>query len=392
MRCAGAAGVGCLESIVREKFAVGNREAPVFLGPMEKLETLTARLRAGEDLSPPEVREACAVLLDAGASDEGRADLLAALSGKGETAEEIGAFAEEFLAHALLPEFDRESLGKPLLDVCGTGGDKLKLFNVSTTGVFILAACGVAVAKHGNRGITSPSGGADVLEALGIRIDLPADSVGECLGEVGAAFLFAPLYHPAFKAVVPVRQLLAKRGQRTVFNLLGPLLNPARPDYQVLGLFDAERGPAFAEILGKLGRRRAWAVHGEAGEAGGMDELSTLGPTRVWETVRGTGGTGAPKRVDLLVEASSLGLATPSLEQLQGGDAAENASIVEGILEGTLVGPKRDLAALNAAAGLVVTGLAADLAEGLGLAAEALDSGKGREVLTRWRAYSAAKG
>jgi len=356
---------------------------------MENLEPLTARLRAGEDLAPSEVKLACAVLLDADAPDESRADFLAALSEKGETAEEIGVFAEEFLGHARVPEIDREAVGKPLLDVCGTGGDKLNLFNVSTTSVFLLAACGVAVVKHGNRGITSRSGGADVLEALGIRIDLPEDEVGECLGEVGATFLFAPLYHPAFKAVVPVRQILAQRGQRTVFNLLGPLLNPARPDYQVVGLFDPARGAVYADILGRLGRRRAWAVHGDAGEAGGMDELSTLGRTEVWEVA---GDPEGPKRVDWSVEPSSLGLPTPSIEDLQGGDAAENAAIVEGILGGGLVGPKRDIAALNAAAGLVVTGLAGDLAEGLRAVSEAIDSGEARAVLTRWRAFSASRG
>lgn len=358
---------------------------------MDTLDPLTARLRAGDDLAPAEVRQAAAVLLDPDASDEGRADFLAALSQKGETAGEIGAFAEEFLGHALVPEIDRAALGKPLLDVCGTGGDKLNLFNVSTTSVFLLAACGAAVVKHGNRGITSRSGGADVLEALGIRIDLPAETVGDCLADTGAAFLFAPLYHPAFKAVVPVRQILAQRGQRTVFNLLGPLLNPLRPDYQVVGLFDPARGPVYADILGGLGRARAWAVHGDAGAAGGMDELSTIGPTEVWEVVGGAGDDGGPKRIDRRIEPSSLGLQTPSIEELQGGEAAENAAIVEGILSGAATGPKREIAMLNAAAGLVVCGLAADLAEGLAAAGEAIDSGRAREVLTRWRAFSAAQ-
>ena len=172
---------------------------------------------------------------------------------------------------------DRDAIGKPLLDVCGTGGDKLNLFNVSTTSVFLLAAAGVAVVKHGNRGITSKSGGADALEALGIRIDLPADEFGHCVEEVGAGFLFAPLYHPAFKAVVPVRKLLAERGQRTIFNILGPLLNPARPDYQLIGVFDENLCPVFCRHSAtSRPRERAWAVHGSAGAAGGMDELSTI--------------------------------------------------------------------------------------------------------------------
>ena len=221
---------------------------------------------------------------------------------------------------------------KPLLDVCGTGGDKLNLFNVSTTSVFLLAAAGVAVVKHGNRGITSKSGGADALEALGIRIDLPADEFGHCIEEVGAGFLFAPLYHPAFKAVVPVRKLLAESGQRTIFNILGPLLNPARPDYQLIGVFDENLCPVFADILQRLGRKRAWAVHGSAGAAGGMDELSTIGDTTVFDT--------ALNPDQSPIQPSSLGIETPEITELQGGEAAENAEIITAILEGKDKGAK----------------------------------------------------
>lgn len=344
------------------------------------MEALTQKLSAGEDLTTSEVTEATGMILDENLPEASKADFLAALAQKGETAAEIAAFANEFLAHAVAPNLNREAIGKPLLDVCGTGGDKLNLFNVSTTSVFLLAATGVAVIKHGNRGITSKSGGADALEALGIRIDLPAEDFGRCVEEVGAGFLFAPLYHPAFKAVVPVRKLLAERDQRTIFNILGPLLNPAKPDFQLVGVFDGELGATYSEILGRLGRKRAWTVHGSAGAAGGMDELSTLGTTQVWETLERT-------QSHFSIDSSSLGLPAPELSELTGGDAAENASILTGILDGSITGAKRDLVTLNSAAGLVVTGKATDMSQGLDLAREQIDSGAGLAILHKWRDF-----
>ncbi|MDF1859600.1 MAG: anthranilate phosphoribosyltransferase [Verrucomicrobiales bacterium] len=350
------------------------------------MQELTQALQSGEALSDREIQQATVALLDESMPHGEKADFLAALATKGETASEIAGFASEFLNHAVEPGLDRNRINKPLLDVCGTGGDKLNLFNVSTTSVFLLAAAGVAVVKHGNRGITSKSGGADALEALGIRIDLPPEDFGRCIEEVGAGFLFAPMYHPAFKAVVPVRQLLAQRGQRTIFNILGPLLNPVRPDYQLIGIFDGSLGPAFADILGRLGRKRAWAVHGSAGDAGGMDELSTLGETLVWETIENE--EGVPTRVDSIIQPSSLGIESPSLEELQGGEAAENAELITGILEGTIRGAKRDIVTLNCAAGLVITGLEPELRAGLAQANEILDSGSALETLRRWQNFS----
>ena len=223
-----------------------------------------------------QITEATRAILDESVSKEAKADFLVALAEKGETPAEITGFVLEFLDRALVPPFDREAVGKPLLDVCGTGGDKLDLFNVSTTSVFLLAAAGIAMVKHGNRGITSKSGGADVLEALGIRIDLPPEDFCRCVESVGAGFLLAPQYHPAFGAIAPVRKILAERGQATIFNRLGPLLNPVQPDFQLIGIFDESAGPAFAEILGRLGRKEAWAVHGKTETGAGMDELSTL--------------------------------------------------------------------------------------------------------------------
>ncbi|MDF1826035.1 MAG: anthranilate phosphoribosyltransferase [Verrucomicrobiales bacterium] len=344
------------------------------------MDSLIQKMAAGEELDATDLNSATSMILDETTTDESKADFLAALADKGETAAEIAGFAGEFLTRAVEPELDRSSSGKPLLDVCGTGGDKLNLFNVSTTSVFILAAAGVAVIKHGNRGITSKSGGADALEALGIRINLPADDFGRCVEEVGAGFLFAPLYHPAFKAVVPVRKLLAERGQRTIFNILGPLLNPAKPDYQLVGVFDGSFGSTYADILQKLGRKRAWAVHGSAGDAGGMDELSTLGESSIWETRNGT-------RDEFSFDPATLGLARPDLQELTGGEATENAAIITGILNGSITGPKRDLVTLNSAAGLVITGLAADFTAGLELAREQINSGAATAVLKKWQSF-----
>jgi anthranilate phosphoribosyltransferase len=318
-------------------------------------------------LPPDLVAEAASALLDPEVPEDAKADFLTALSERRETPEEIGAFAAAFLERAVAPTLDRSAIGKPLLDVCGTGGDKLGLFNVSTTAVFVLAACGVAVVKHGNRGITSPSGGADVLEALGIRIDLAPGDFGRCLEEVGAGFLFAPLYHPAFKAVAPVRARLGREGKRTLFNLLGPLLNPARPAYQLIGVFD----PAIA----------AWVVHGTTDTGSGMDELSTLGPSHVWKS-RGE------NPFESVIEPASLGIAAATTADLQGGDATENAAHLVAILEGRDRGPKRDIVSLNAAAGLVICGLAVDLSEGIALAAAAIDSGRALAVLQRWREFA----
>lgn len=345
------------------------------------MQLLTEEIEKGRELPPEAIARAAAGLLDESVAVEEKAAFLAALADRGETPGEIAGFADAFLGRAVVPTLDREAIGRPLLDVCGTGGDKLDLFNISTASVFVLAACGVAVVKHGNRGITSKSGGADVLEALGIRIDLPPEEFGRCVEEVGAGFLFAPLYHPAFKAVVPVRQLLAKEGRRTLFNLLGPLLNPARPDYQVIGVFDPALGQAFAEILFRLGRTLAWTVHGTTESGAGMDELSILGPSQVWSTA-------LPDRVESIITPSSLGFAPATTADLAGGDARENAVLLERILSGEDRGPKRDIVVLNAAAGLVVTGKADDLASGIALAGEGIDGGGAAEVLARWRRFA----
>ena len=203
------------------------------------MEALTNQLKTGQDLAVEHVEQAASQLLDESVAVDQKAAFLESLSSKGETPAEIAAFVTEFLRHAVRPPVNLADLSGPSIDVCGTGGDKLNLFNVSTTSMFILAAGGVVVVKHGNRGITSKCGGADVLEALGIRIDLPPEQFAETVAAEKVGFMLAPQYHPAFKAVVPVRKLLAEKGVRTIFNLIGPLLNPVQPDYQLVGVFDS---------------------------------------------------------------------------------------------------------------------------------------------------------
>lgn len=343
------------------------------------MQDLTDAIQSGE-LTEEQVGRAATALLDPDSDPNAKAAFLSALAGRGETHGEIAAFAQCFLNRALEPTIDRSSFDRPFLDVCGTGGDRMGLFNISTTAVFVLAACGVVVVKHGNRGVSSPTGGADVLEALGIRIDLPPEDFGRCLAEVGAGFLFAPLYHPAFKVIAPVRKRLAEEGRRTIFNLLGPLLNPVQPEYQLIGVFNPDLGQAFARILAQLGRRSAWVVHGMTRDGRGMDEISTLGPTRIWAVDR-------PDPVEFRIEPSQIGLSDAEIDELRGGQAAENASRIEAILNGRGTRSQREIVALNAAAGLVVTGIATDVQEGLAKAGEAIDSGAARAILKKWRNF-----
>ncbi len=345
------------------------------------MNSLTRHLRNGNDLTVGQIQEACAGILDDSIPSEIKADFLSALAEKGETPIEIAIFVERFLARAIDPGLDKAAIGKPLIDVCGTGGAKLDLFNISTTSVFILAADGIGVVKHGNRGITSKSGGADVLEALGIRIDLPPEDFCRCVDKVGAGFLFAPLYHPAFKAIGPVRAMLAERGQRTIFNLMGPLLNPARPEFQLVGIFDGKLGSAYAEILSRLGRRKAWAVHGKTDTGAGMDELSTLGKSQIWATSE----TGMES---FSITPEELGITPPySVKSLQGEEAEANAHVLRGILEGSVTGAMRDIVCLNAAAGMSIVGRANDLKTGLARANEIIESGAALQVLRDWQDF-----
>ncbi len=338
------------------------------------------------ELSGDEIALAASELLDESISADAKAGFLTHLAQRGETASEIAGFVKAFLKHAVDPKFSNDSASKPLLDVCGTGGDKLDLFNVSTTAVFVLAAAGSAVVKHGNRGITSKSGGADVLESLGIDIAMSPTEFSECVREIGAGFLFAQKYHPAFKAIAPVRTKLAESGQRTLFNLVGPLLNPCRPEHQVIGVFDESLGAHFAQILAALGRKRALVVHGKTPDGRGMDELSSCGPNLIWQVVEGKASP-EPETFDPL----SLDIAPHNIDQLTGGEASENAAITMSILQGGEKGPKQDIVALNVGAGLVAAGLAGTIEEGFSRALDILASGAGYKVLESWKAFSVRK-
>lgn len=339
------------------------------------MDTLIHHLERGEELSPREITSAAEFLLDEGGEVDKKAHLLKVLAEKGETAAEIAGFVSVFLEKAEKPAFYGQSFDGPTIDVCGTGGDKLDLFNVSTTSMFLVAAAGGVVVKHGNRGITSKSGGADVLEALGVAIDLPSEEVGVCLEKAGVGFLFAPKYHPAFKAVVSVRKLLAEQGQRTIFNLIGPLLNPANPECQLVGVFDQGLCPVFAEILLRLGRDSAWVVNGTTADGRAVDEVSLMGVTRICKSGRYQG------QIDEEVNPSDFGLKVATVEDLQGGDAAINAGILVDILSGKETGPKRDMVLLNAAAALACAGLADHMDDGLTKAREVISDGSALERL-----------
>ncbi|MES2474949.1 MAG: anthranilate phosphoribosyltransferase [Verrucomicrobiota bacterium] len=339
------------------------------------MDALIHHLEAKQDLSPREIEVAASLLLDPAAPDEKKERLLEALSLKGETAGEIAGFVEAFLEYAIDPQLDSLDLEGPTIDVCGTGGDQLNLFNISTTSMFVVAAAGAVVLKHGNRGITSKSGGADVLEALGIRIDLPADEFRACIAKTGVGFMFAPLYHPAFASVVAVRKALAARKVRTIFNLIGPLLNPARPECQLIGVFSRELCPAFAEILQRLGRDSAWAVHGSTADGRSVDEVSLMGTTRICKA-------GAYQdMVDEEVSPADFGFKPAEVEDLQGGDATVNAAILEAILAGSETGPKRDMVLMNSGAALACAGLADTMDDGIGISREMITSGAALEKL-----------
>ena len=339
------------------------------------METLIGQLEAGQDLSDREVRSAAEFLLETDGDDALKARFLEALAAKGETPVEITGFVESFLEHAVDPHAGLVAREGPTVDVCGTGGDKLNLFNVSTTSMFVVAAAGATVVKHGNRGITSKSGGADVLEELGVRLDLPTEGFRECLEKAGVGFLFAPAYHPAFKEVIGVRKQLASRGIRTIFNLIGPLLNPARPQCQLVGVFSRELCPVFAEILQRLGRESAWAVHGTTGDGRSVDEMSLLGSTRICK------GGSLQEIVDEEVRPRDFGMSHSEVEDLEGGDAKVNAAILTAILEGKETGPKRDMVLLNAGAAIACAGLSDDIGDGIEISRRVIGDGSALDRL-----------
>jgi anthranilate phosphoribosyltransferase len=294
--------------------------------------------------------------------------VLALLRSKGETVAELAGLVASMRHHSLKVELDR-----PALDTCGTGGDGLGTFNISTVAALVVAGAGVAVAKHGNRAASGRCGSADVLEALGVRIDLPPEGVAACVRHAGVGFMFAPRYHPAMRHVAAPR---AELGIRTVFNILGPLSNPAQVPFQSLGVADPALAAKMAGVLAHLGGERALVFAGPSG----MDELGLDGPSSCW---RVEAGRVARETID----PSELGLAPAAPAQLAGGGPEVNAALAVSVLEGE-PGPRADVVALNAAAGLVSAGGARDLAEGMGLARESLVSGAGLDALERLRRVS----
>lgn len=353
------------------------------------LEKLSAGLADRRHLSDEQIEAAVGQLTDGNVPAATKADFLCQLALKGETVEEIAAFTRALRAKSVEPPLDPAWRNThEILDVCGTGGDRLNTFNISTTVAILCAAAGVAVAKHGNRAITSQAGSADVLEALGVRIDLPPAEAAQSLQERNFAFFFAPNYHPAFKHIAPARKLCAERGRPTIFNFLGPLLNPARPGAQLVGVSRPELCRPLAQVLQTLGVRRAMVVCGGAPGAGStapgataidnrqaatgsfLDELSTLGASTVAEFYQ--------ERA--LAESNwtpgMFRLQPATLEGLRGGDRQVNAEIVRRILRGEDRGPRRDAVLLNAAAALFVADRARTIQAGWDLAASVIDSGQ----------------
>jgi anthranilate phosphoribosyltransferase len=343
------------------------------------MKTLIDKLRNGGDLTDGDIRYLVPLLLSDAIQDELKADFLTALHDKGETAEEVACFVELFMERADDPKIDPAQLPGPLIDVCGTGGDGLDLFNVSTTIMFILAAGGAVVLKHGNRGVTSSCGSADVLEELGVPIHLAPEDMKECAQRFGLAFLFARQYHPAFRQIAKMRERLTRQN-RTIYSLLGPLLNPARPRRQLIGVFAPRLTTLFADVLRRLGHERAWVVHGLAENTNGIDDISICGATTIAELQDG-------KITSAVLDTQWLGVPRGQIEELLGGTASENAAALEGVLSGKITGAKREMAVANAGGGFVVAGLARDMNGGIALAREQIDSGRALEKLRALQSY-----
>lgn len=361
------------------------------------LATLARQLAAARPLADEQIRAAVEALTDETVPAALKADFLVALAQKGETPAEIAAFARALRDKSIAPPLDATTRAEEILDVVGTGGDRLGTFNISTAAALLCAAAGVAVAKHGNRAVTSQAGSADVLEALGVPIDLTPAEAARSLRRKRFAFFFAPAFHPAFKNIAPARKLCAERGQRTIFNLLGPLLNPARPSALLVGVPRPEWCEPLARVLQSLGARRTMVVCGRVSPriASGkppsdtamsvasapppdvfLDELSTLGENTLAEFYQERGFA-----VSVLAP-EQFPLQPATLEDLRGGDKFQNAEIVRRILHGTERGPRREAVLLNAGAALFVAGKVRSVTEGWELAAEIIDSGRAAAKLT----------
>ncbi|MDX1709986.1 MAG: anthranilate phosphoribosyltransferase [Rhodovibrionaceae bacterium] len=330
---------------------------------MQDMKALIATVAGGDPLSAAEAERAFDIIMSGDATPSQMGGLLMALRVRGETVEELlGA------ARAMRGKMTSVKAPADAIDTCGTGGDGKGTYNVSTAAAFVVAACGVPVAKHGNRAVSSKSGAADVLAALGVNLDAERGVVEHALEAAGTCFLLAPHYHSAMRHVGPTRVEL---GTRTIFNLLGPVSNPAKVRRQVLGVFSPAWVEPLAHVLKELGHERAWVVHG----ADGLDELSTTGPSMVAEVRHGQ-----VHRFE--VSPADAGLPKSSLEDLKGGDAERNAHVMRAMLDGEH-GPFRDIVVLASAAALVVADKADNLKAGAAMAAEAIDGGGARDVLEK---------
>jgi len=335
---------------------------------LERFKRLIGKAATGAPLAYEEAEDAFSLMMAGDATPAQMAGLLMALRVRGETVDEITAGAS-----VLRARMTRISAPEGAVDTCGTGGDGSGTYNISTATALVVAGAGVPVAKHGNRGMSSRSGSSDVLTALGLDIDAPFAAIERALGEAGIGFMMAPRHHGAMRHVAGPRVEL---GTRTIFNLLGPLANPAGVRRQVMGVFAPQWIEPLARVLGRLGAERAWVVHGEIDEGeGGLDELSTLGPTRVAEW------DGRDVRL-FEVTPEEAGLPRATLDSLKGGDAAHNAEAIRAVLAG-VKGPLRDAVLLAAAATLVVAGKAGDLKGGVAMAAAAIDEGRAEKALER---------
>lgn len=328
-----------------------------------------ARLLDGQDLSRAEAREAMGEIMRGEATSAQIGGFLVALRLKGETVDEIAGCAEAMREHVLPVEPARADL----VDTAGTGGDGAQTLNISTAAALVAAASGAGVAKHGNRAVSSASGSADVLEALGFELELEPARIAQSIDELGFGFMFAPTHHPAMRHAAPVRRELATR---TIFNVLGPLTNPARARAQIVGVYSPELVPTIAGVLASLGADRAFVVHG----AGGIDEFSPAGPNLVCEVA---GGEVIRREIDPL----DLGIARCAESDLRGGSPAENAAIIRAVFAGES-GPRRDAILLNAAGAIAAAGHASDLDEGLERARETIDSGAAAARLDELVAFS----
>jgi anthranilate phosphoribosyltransferase len=328
-----------------------------------------AKVVAKINLTEAEAESVMREIMQGEATDAQIAAYITALRIKGESVEEITASARVMRDKAVPIKID----ARYQVDTCGTGGDMANTFNISTTVAFVVAGAGVTVAKHGNRSVSSKSGSADVLQALGVNIEIPSHRVETCMKEIGIGFLFAPMMHLAMKyAVGPRREI----GIRTIFNLLGPLTNPAKVTSQIVGVYDADMTNRFAKALGNLGATHVFVVHG----MDGLDEITITDKTKISEFIVDTVR-------DYFIHPADFGLSTGRREDLRGGDAKENAEILTTVLKGQK-GSCRDIVLLNAAAGLTASGKASDFREGIKLAEESIDSGSARKKLEQLKVFT----